>query len=143
MALQDPKFSLNPVTSAGDQIVEAYLQHNRSSKGEARRRAPEMLDAASIRDPERVMRTYPHKVSGGMGQRIMIAMMLIPELSILIAELNIMDGLVRERGMGLIFIGHDLNLVAELCDRVLIMYAGRIPKVVGADRLLEARHSHT
>ncbi len=99
-----------------------------------------MLEAVQIRDPERVMRAYPHEMSGGMGQRIMIAMMLIPDPEILIADeptsaldvsvqqevLDIMDRLVRDRGMGLIFISHDLNLVASFCDRVLIMYAGRI-----------------
>lgn len=80
MVMQDPKFSLNPVTSVGAQIIEAYRQHNRVSKSEAYKKALEMLEAVSIRDPERVMRAYPHEVSGGMGQRIMIAMMLIPEI---------------------------------------------------------------
>ena len=99
-----------------------------------------MLEAVQIRDPERVLNAYPHEVSGGMGQRIMIAMMLIPGPDLLIADeptsaldvtvqlqvLGIMDALVRERGMGLIFISHDLRLVATFCDRVLVMYAGRI-----------------
>lgn len=157
MVMQDPKFSLNPVTTVGEQIMEAYLLHNRSSRAEARKKAIEMLDAVSIRDPDRVMRAYPHEVSGGMGQRIMIAMMLIPDPKILIADeptsaldvsvqrqvLNIMNTLVRERGMGLIFISHDLNLVSEFCDRVLIMYAGRIVEVCQADRLNEARHPYT
>ena len=157
MVMQDPKFSLNPVTTVGEQIMEAYLQHNKSSKAQARAKAIEMLEAVSIRDPERVMRAYPHEVSGGMGQRIMIAMMLIPDPKILIADeptsaldvsvqrqvLNIMDGLVRERGMGLIFISHDLNLVAEFCDRVLIMYAGRVVEVCDADKLHQASHPYT
>jgi peptide/nickel transport system ATP-binding protein len=96
-------------------------------------------------------------MSGGMGQRIMIAMMLIPNPEILIADeptsaldvsvqrqvLDIMDKLVKERGMGLIFISHDLNLVADFCDRVLIMYAGRIVEVCEADRLHEAKHPYT
>ncbi|MFZ7092623.1 ABC transporter ATP-binding protein [Primorskyibacter sp. 2E233] len=157
MVMQDPKFSLNPVTTVGEQIMEAYLLHNKSSKAEAYKRAIEMLEAVSIRDPERVMRAYPHEVSGGMGQRIMIAMMLIPDPKILIADeptsaldvnvqrqvLNIMDGLVKERGMGLIFISHDLNLVSEFCDRVLIMYSGRIVEVCQADKLHEAKHPYT
>lgn len=157
MVMQDPKFSLNPVTTVGAQIIEAYRQHNRVSKSEAYKKALEMLEAVSIRDPERVMRAYPHEVSGGMGQRIMIAMMLIPDPNILIADeptsaldvsvqrqvLNIMDGLVKERGMGLIFISHDLNLVSEFCDRVLIMYSGRIVEVCDADKLHEAKHPYT
>ena len=157
MVMQDPKFSLNPVMRIGDQIIEAYLLHNKTSKADARRKSLEMLDAVSIRDPERVMRAYPHEMSGGMGQRIMIAMMLIPNPQILIADeptsaldvsvqrqvLDIMDVLVKDRGMGLIFISHDLNLVAEFCDRVLIMYAGRIVEVCDADRLHEAQHPYT
>ncbi|SMR70871.1 peptide/nickel transport system ATP-binding protein [Aliiroseovarius halocynthiae] len=157
MVMQDPKFSLNPVMTIGDQIMEAYLLHNNTSKAQARVKAIEMLEAVSIRDPERVMRAYPHEMSGGMGQRIMIAMMLIPDPQILIADeptsaldvsvqrqvLDIMDGLVKKRGMGLIFISHDLNLVSEFCDRVLIMYAGRIVEVCDADKLHEAKHPYT
>ncbi|NDW43586.1 ABC transporter ATP-binding protein [Ruegeria sp. PrR005] len=157
MVMQDPKFSLNPVMRVGDQIMEAYLLHNKVGKVEARKRSLEMLQAVSIRDPERVMRAYPHEMSGGMGQRIMIAMMLIPNPQILIADeptsaldvsvqrqvLNIMDDLVKQRGMGLIFISHDLNLVSEFCDRVLIMYAGRIVEVCDADKLHQATHPYT
>ena len=157
MVMQDPKFSLNPVMTIGDQIMESYLLHNNTSKAQARAKAIAMLEAVSIRDPERVMRAYPHEMSGGMGQRIMIAMMLIPNPQILIADeptsaldvsvqrqvLDIMDGLVKERGMGLIFISHDLNLVSEFCDRVLIMYAGRIVEVCDADKLHQAKHPYT
>ena len=157
MVMQDPKFSLNPVMTIGDQIIEAYRLANKSSKSVAFKKSLEMLEAVSIRDPERVMRAYPHEMSGGMGQRIMIAMMLIPNPEILIADeptsaldvsvqkqvLNIMDKLVKERGMGLIFISHDLNLVADFCDRVLIMYAGRVVEVCDADRLQEAQHPYT
>ena len=137
--------------------MEAYRLHARASRSEARRRALEMLEAVPIRDPERVFRAYPHEVSGGMGQRIMIAMMLIPDPELLIADeptsaldvsvqgqvLDIMDRLVRERGMGLIFISHDLNLVAQFCDRVLIMYAGRVVETCDAARLHEAQHPYT
>ncbi|MBM7066937.1 ABC transporter ATP-binding protein [Actibacterium sp. 188UL27-1] len=157
MVMQDPKFSLNPVMTIGAQIMEAYLLHAKASRSEARAKAVEMLEAVSIRDPERVMRAYPHEMSGGMGQRIMIAMMLIPNPQILIADeptsaldvsvqrqvLDIMDRLVTDRGMGLIFISHDLNLVAEFCDRVLIMYAGRIVEVCDADKLHAAQHPYT
>ena len=77
MVMQDPKFSLNPVMTVGDQIVEAYRVHTRRQPAAARRKALEMLEAVRIRDPERVYTLYPHEVSGGMGQRVMIAMMLI------------------------------------------------------------------
>ena len=99
-----------------------------------------MLEAVKIRDPQRVFDQYPHQVSGGMGQRVMIAMMLIPEPQMIIADeptsaldvtvrlqvLAILDDLVAAKGLGLIFITHDLNLVRSFCDRVLIMYAGRM-----------------
>ena len=157
MVMQDPKFSLNPVMRIGAQIVEIYRFHTGASKKAARAKAIEMLEAVQIRDPERVMRAYPHEMSGGMGQRIMIAMMLVTEPDILIADeptsaldvsvqasvLKIIDKLVTERGMGLIFISHDLNLVASFCDRVLIMYAGRIVETCAADRLHEATHPYT
>jgi peptide/nickel transport system ATP-binding protein len=157
MVLQDPKFSLNPVMTIGDQIVEAYRLHTGAGKGAARRRALEMLEAVRIRDPERVYAAYPHQLSGGMGQRAMIAMMLAPDPDLLIADeptsaldvtiqmqvLAIIDELVTSRGMGLIFISHDLNLVASFCDRVLIMYAGRIVETCRAAELHQARHPYT
>jgi len=157
MVMQDPKFSLNPVMTVGKQIAEAYRVHAQVAQREAMRRARTMLEAVRIRDPERVLQAYPHELSGGMGQRVMIAMMLIPEPDVLIADeptsaldvtvqlqvLAILDDLVTERGMGLIFISHDLNLVASFCDRVLIMYAGRIMEICDAKRLDEARHPYT
>lgn len=157
MVMQDPKFSLNPVMTIGDQIMEAYRLHAGGRKAAARKKALEMLEAVQIRNPERVMGAYPHEVSGGMGQRIMIAMMLAPDPEILIADeptsaldvsvrtevLNIMDRLVRDRGMGLIFISHDLNLVAQFCDRVLIMYAGRVVETLAAKDLHNAQHPYT
>ena len=157
MILQDPKFSLNPVMTVGEQIMEAYRLHNRASRAEARAKALAMLDSVAIRDPERVFRAYPHEMSGGMGQRIMIAMMIIPGPQILIADeptsaldvsvqgdvLRIMDRLVTERGMGLIFISHDLNLVSSFCDRVLIMYAGRVVETCQASELHRATHPYT
>jgi len=157
MIMQDPKFSLNPVMTIGDQISEAFHLKGPTTKAEAWAKSISMLEAVSIRDPERVMRAYPHEMSGGMGQRVMIAMMLMPGPEILIADeptsaldvsvqrqvLDIMDGLVKERGMGLIFISHDLNLVSEFCDRVLIMYAGRIVEVCEAKKLHKAKHPYT
>ena len=123
MVLQDPKFSLNPVMRVGDQVAEAWRVHSDASWREARRRALEMLEAVRIRNPERVYDAYPHEVSGGMGQRVMIAMMLVAGPDLLIADeptsaldvtvqmqvLAILDDLVTERGMGLIFISHDLQ----------------------------------
>ncbi len=157
MIMQDPTVSLNPVMKIGDQICEAYRLHAKASKAEARAKTLAMLEAVLIRDPERVFNAYPHEMSGGMGQRIMIAMMLIPDPQILIADeptsaldvtvqkevLEIMDKLVRERGMGLIFISHDLNVVSTFCDRVLIMYSGRIVETCRADALHEAKHPYT
>lgn len=157
MVMQDPKFSLNPVMKVGEQIMEAYTLHASAPKSEAKRKALEMLEAVMIRDPERVFNSYPHEMSGGMGQRIMIAMMLIPDPKILIADeptsaldvsvqtevLSIMDRLVQQRGMGLIFISHDLHLVSSFCDRVLIMYAGRIVEVCEASKLDKAKHPYT
>jgi peptide/nickel transport system ATP-binding protein len=157
LVLQDPKYSLNPVMRIGEQIAEAVLVHRGGSAREARRRALEMLEAVRIRDPERVARLYPHEVSGGMGQRIMIAMMLAPEPDLLIADeptsaldvtvqmqvLAILDDLVAKRGMGLIFISHDLDLVASFCDRVLVMYGGRVMEECRARDLAAATHPYT
>jgi peptide/nickel transport system ATP-binding protein len=157
MILQDPKFSLNPVMTVGRQVAEAYRIHTRASPAEARRRTLAMLEAVRIRDPARVFGLYPHEVSGGMGQRVMIAMMLIGDPDLLIADeptsaldvtvamqvLAIVDDLVGRRGMGLVFISHDLNLVAGFCDRILIMYAGRIVETCRARELNEARHPYT
>ncbi|HSE96213.1 MAG TPA: ABC transporter ATP-binding protein [Methylomirabilota bacterium] len=157
MVLQDPKFSLNPVMTVGRQIAEAYRVHTQATPRDARRRTLEMLATVRIREPERVYDLYPHEVSGGMGQRVMLAMMLIPDPDLLIADeptsaldvtvqmqvLAIIDDLVGQRGMGLVFISHDLNLVASFCDRVLIMYAGRIVETCRASALHEARHPYT
>jgi peptide/nickel transport system ATP-binding protein len=154
MILQDPKFSLNPVMTVGQQIVEAI----RIGGGrDARRRAIEALESVHIREPERVAKLYPHELSGGMGQRVMIAMMVVREPDLLIADeptsaldvavreqvLRILDELVERKGMGLIFISHDLRLVSKFCDRVIVMYAGRIVETLRADRLGDAEHPYT
>ena len=157
MVMQDPKFSLNPVMKIGAQLTEGLRQRDRMSAHEARTKALAALEAVQIRDPERVMDAYPHELSGGMGQRVMIAMMLIPEPDLLIADeptsaldvtvqaevLTILDTLVRDRNMSLIFIRHDLRLVARFCDRVLVMYKGRIVEEVAAGKLLDAQHPYT
>ena len=157
MILQDPTYSLNPLIRIGDQIMEAYRLHHRVNKQEARQKTLTMLEAVHIRDPERVMKLFPHEISGGMGQRVMIAMMLIPEPDMIIADeptsaldvtvrrqvLTVLDELVSRSGTGLMFISHDLNLVADFCDRVLVMYAGRIMEDLPAKDLHKAKHPYT
>ena len=157
MVLQDPRFSLNPVLTVGAQIAESYRAHERVPRAKARDRALEMLRAVRIRDPERVHDAYPHELSGGMGQRVMIAMMLAPDPDLLIADeptsaldatvqmqvLAILDDLVTRRGMGLLFISHDLRLVGAFCDRVLVMYGGRIVETLAAADLERAAHPYT
>lgn len=157
MIMQDPKYSLNPVVRVGDQIAEAYLAHHKASRAEARERVLEMLEKVHIRDPQRVYNLYPHEVSGGMGQRIMIAMMVITRPEVIIADeptsaldvsvrkqvLNVLETLVEEQEMGLIFVSHDLNLVRNYCDRVLVMYAGRVVESLAACDLQHAEHPYT
>jgi peptide/nickel transport system ATP-binding protein len=157
MILQDPKYSLDPVMTIGRQIVETLRTHEKVGKAEARDRALGMLEAVQIRDPGRVYDLYPHEVSGGMGQRAMIAMMLIADPDLLIADeptsaldvtvqldvLGILDRLVADRGMGLIFISHDLRLVSSFCDRVIVMYAGKIVEQLAASDLPKAEHPYT
>ncbi len=157
MVMQDPKFSLNPVMTIGWQLIEAYRTKHRAPKSLAVEKSLEMLNVVQIRDVERVMRAYPHELSGGMGQRAMIAMMLITEPELLIADeptsaldvtvqievLRILDKLVTDRGMGLIFISHDLRLVSSFCDRVLVMYAGQIVEEIAAADLAHAKHPYT
>jgi peptide/nickel transport system ATP-binding protein len=157
MVMQDPKYSLNPVMTVGRQLTEGLRLRDGLGRADATAKAIAALEAVQIRDPERVMDAYPHELSGGMGQRVMIAMMLIPEPDLLIADeptsaldvtvqaevLSILDALVRDRGMGLIFISHDLRLVARFCDRVLVMYKGRVVEELLASNLLEAQHPYT
>ena len=157
MVMQDPKFSLNPVLTIGAQIGEALAAHFSLSRRAIRERSIAMLESVRIDDPERVMGLYPHEISGGMGQRVMIAMMLIPEPDLLIADeptsaldvsvqgqvLDIMDRLVRDKGMGLIFISHDLDLVSRYCDRILVMRSGEIVEECVASELSKARHPYT
>ncbi|WP_019222323.1 ABC transporter ATP-binding protein [Bartonella rattaustraliani] len=157
MILQDPKYSLNPLMRIGTQIMEAYRIHYRVSKVEAHEKTISMLESVHIRDPEHVMRLFPHEISGGMGQRVMIAMMLIPKPDLIIADeptsalditvrrqvLSVLDELVTKSGTGLIFISHDLNMIADFCDRVLVMYAGRVLEELPACDLSRACHPYT
>jgi peptide/nickel transport system ATP-binding protein len=157
MILQDPKYSLDPVMSIGRQIVETLRTHEGVRASGARERALDMLAAVQIRDPKRVFDLYPHEVSGGMGQRAMIAMMLVAGPELMIADeptsaldvtvqldvLKILDRLVSERGMGLIFISHDLRLVSSFCDRVIVMYSGKVVEELAASDLPRAQHPYT
>ena len=157
MILQDPKYSLNPVMSVGEQIGEMARLHLRDSKAAARERAMSMLEQVRIRDPQRVYGLYPHEVSGGMGQRIMIAMMLVASPELIIADeptsaldvsvraqiLDLLDELIVSRGIGLMFISHGLNMVRRFCDRALIMYSGQIVETIRAADLDAATHPYT
>lgn len=157
MIMQDPKYSLNPVQRIGRQISETCRLHLGSTRKDAERRTLAMLEAVKIRDPDAVYNQYPHQLSGGMGQRAMIAMMLVAEPDLLIADeptsaldvtvqnevLRVLDDLVRERGMGLIFISHNLTIVSSFCDRVLIMYGGKIMEQCAAGGLRNAKHPYT
>jgi peptide/nickel transport system ATP-binding protein len=157
MILQDPKYSLNPVMRVGDQIAEAFLAHSRCAETFARKQALDSMEGVRIRDPERVYKLYPHEISGGMGQRVMIAMMLVAGPKLIIADeptsaldvtvrnevLSVLDDMVSNRGVGLLFISHDLNLVANFCDRVLIMYAGRIVDNCLNSELHNSLHPYT
>ena len=161
LILQDPKYALNPVMTAGSQIAEAWRAHRpanaRAGKKEAAEAAVDLLAQVQIRDPGRVAGAYPHELSGGMGQRVMIAMMLAPSPDLLIADeptsaldatvqaeiLRLIEDLVSRRGMGLILISHDLPLVSHVCDRVAVMYAGQVVEELPARDLRHARHGYT
>jgi peptide/nickel transport system ATP-binding protein len=157
MVLQDPKFSLNPVMTIGDQVVETLRRTPGSrARRAAPRRSPRWPRCRST-SLNGCTSLYPHEVSGGMGQRAMIAMMLIANPELLIADeptsaldvtvqlqvLAILDKLVVERGMGLVFISHDLRLVSTFCDRILVMYAGKIVEEVSSGALADAKHPYT
>jgi peptide/nickel transport system ATP-binding protein len=157
MVMQDPRYSLNPVMRVGDQIAEAVRVSRKANRAEARAAALKALADVRIHAPERVYDLYPHEVSGGMGQRVMIAMMLAPGPDLLVADeitsaldvtvqmqvLAILDDLVARKGMGLVFISHDLELVASFCDRVLITYGGRVVESCRASELDRATHPYT
>ena len=157
VVFQSAMQSLNPVMTVGEQIAEALVTHKKLPRRELKERVLAMLEAVRINDPARVAGLYPHEVSGGMGQRIMIAMMLIPEPDLLIADeptsaldvsvqaqvLDIIDDLVTGKGMGLILISHDLNLVSRYCDRILVMNSGEIVEQCKASDLHNAQHPYT
>ena len=157
LILQDPKYSLNPVMTAGQQVAEAWRTHKGGSRREAAAAAVALLDQVRIRDPARVAGAYPHELSGGMGQRVMIAMMLAPDPELLIADeptsaldatvqaeiLRLIEDLVSRRGMGLLLISHDLPLVGHFCYRVAVMYAGHVVEELPAREVAHANHPYT
>lgn len=140
MIFQEPMTSLNPVFTCGNQIVEAVRLHQGLDKAQAEKKAIEMLDLVGIPDPDQRINEYPHQLSGGMRQRVMIAMALSCNPSVLIADepttaldvtiqaqiLDLMLGLQKELGLSIIMITHDLGVIAEIADRVIVMYAGEI-----------------
>jgi peptide/nickel transport system ATP-binding protein len=141
----------------GAQIAEALRAHSRIGTREAREAALNLLESVQIRDPRRVHDAYPHELSGGMGQRVMIAMMLAPNPELLIADeptsaldasvqaeiLRLIEELVDSRGMALMLISHDLPLVSHFCDRVAVMYAGQVMEELPAADLHKATHGYT
>jgi peptide/nickel transport system ATP-binding protein len=157
LVLQDPRFSLNPAMPVGEQVAEVLRLHRGLSPRAARQEALHRLEALRIRDAAQVYRHYPHQLSGGMGQRVMIAMMLAPDPDLLIADeptsaldasvaggiLALLDAEVARRGMGILLISHDLDLVGSFCDRVMVMKDGAIVETLPARDLANAKHPYT
>ena len=158
MIFQDPMTSLNPTQTIGRQLMESILLHTDRNKAQARQRAVELLQMVKVSEAERRMRQYPHNLSGGQRQRVMIAMALACEPDILIADepttaldvtiqaqiLQLIDELRQELGMAIILITHDLGVVARMCDRVLVMYAGTVCEEGTTPQLFEnPRHEYT
>ena len=158
MIFQEPMTSLNPVYRVGDQITESILQHRKISRAQARERAIELLRLVRIPDPEGRIESFPHQLSGGMRQRVMIAMALACDPKLLIADepttaldvtvqariLDLMKELQAETGMAIMLISHDLGVIAETCDTVAVMYWGRIIETAPADELFaDMAHPYT
>ena len=155
---QDPMTSLNPVFTIGSQIAEAVRLHTKSSKREAMEKALEMLKLVGINEPEKRLKQYPYELSGGMRQRVMIAMALACEPDILIADepttaldvtiqaqiLELMQSLQKKLGMAIIMVTHDLGVIAEMCDEIVVMYGGRFCERGTADEIFyNPRHEYT
>jgi oligopeptide transport system ATP-binding protein len=158
MIFQDPMTSLNPYMRIGDQLIEPLLIHEKISRADARKKALDMLGAVGISDTAQRLRMYPHEFSGGMRQRVMIAMALITSPDLLIADepttaldvtvqaqiLELMKKMRRELGMAIILISHDLGVVSGFCDRAMVMYAGRVMEAAKMDKIFyETKHPYT
>jgi len=159
MIFQNPMTCLNPVYTVGNQLIEAVRCHHKEvSKADARKKAIEMLELVGINNPEKRVDQYPHELSGGMRQRVMIAMGLICDPKVLIADepttaldvttqeqiIELMKSLQAKNNMSIIFITHNLGVVAEICDRVSVMYAGRIVEQGTVDEIFfETKHPYT
>lgn len=159
VVFQDPSSTFNPAIRIGAQLTETLRVHKKMANGEARRRAVEALQDMRVTEPERRMNQYPHELSGGLRQRAMIAMALLSEPSVLIADepttaldvtvqadvLRLLRQASRERGTAILFISHDITVVSALCDRVNVMYNGQIVETLSAERLRrrEAEHPYT
>lgn len=155
LIMQDPRYSLNPVLKVGKQVAEAALLHQKIGRKRAFELAAEMLGKVRIADVERTMELYPHQISGGMGQRVMIAMMLLAKPRLVIADeptsaldvsvrgdvLRLLDQLVRENNSALLLISHDIRMVASFCERILVMYQGQVIETL--QNLEEAKHPYT
>ena len=155
---QDPMTSLNPVFTVGSQIMEAIRLHTNKSKAEVKARAIEMLELVGVNEPAKRINQYPHELSGGMRQRVMIAMALACEPDILIADepttaldvtiqaqiLELMQDLQKRLGMAIIMVTHDLGVIADMCDKIVVMYGGSICERGTADDIFyDARHEYT
>lgn len=157
LILQDPKYSLNPAHKVGRQVEETLLLHTRLSGAERREQALDMLHKVGLPDPKRVYSSYPAALSGGMGQRVMIAAMLINRPKLLIADeptsaldrelqsqiLTLLRSLTEEFGMGLLLISHDLQQVAQFADRAVVMRGGRIEVELASADLANAQSAYT
>lgn len=151
MIFQEPMTSLNPVLTCGNQIIEAITHHQNVSKAEAYERAVQMLDMVGITMPKARMKAYPHELSGGMRQRVMIAMALCCNPKLLIADepttaldptiqaqiIMLLKEMQKKLGMGIMYITHDLSVVAQMCDRVVVMYAGMIQEIADVHTLFK------
>ena len=155
---QDPMTSLNPVYTIGNQIVEVILLHTKKTKQEAWARARELLELVGINEPDRRLKQYPHELSGGMRQRVMIAIALACEPKLLIADepttaldvtiqaqiLELMNDLRHKLGMSIIMITHDLGVVAQMCEKIAVMYAGHIVEYGTTDEIFyNPQHEYT